>query len=62
MVHRMIGNRTGTGGSTGKDYLTGALNKHYIFAEFAELTSFLIERRNLPQLSDKLKARLGFGQ
>ncbi len=62
MVHRMIGSRTGTGGSTGKDYLTGALNKHYIFAEFAELTSFLIERRNLPQLSDKLKTRLGFEQ
>lgn len=60
MVHRMIGTRTGTGGSTGKDYLTGALAKHYIFSEFAELTTFLIERRNLPQLSSELKARLGF--
>ncbi len=60
MVHRMIGTRTGTGGSTGKDYLKGALDKHYIFTEFAELTSFLIERRNLPQLSPALKQRLGF--
>ncbi len=60
MVHRMIGTRTGTGGSTGKDYLQGALNKHYVFIEFAELTSFLIERNKLPQLSHELKSRLGF--
>lgn len=60
MVHRMIGTRTGTGGSTGKDYLKGALDKHYIFTEFAELTSFLIERRNLPALGATLKQRLGF--
>lgn len=61
MVHRMIGSRTGTGGSTGKDYLQGALMKHYIFAEFAELTSFLVERNKLPELNSELKKRLGFG-
>ncbi len=60
MVHRMIGSRTGTGGSTGKDYLQGALNSHYIFKEFAELTSFMIERNKLPELSKTLKQRLGF--
>lgn len=60
MVHRMIGTRTGTGGSTGKDYLRGALNSHYIFAEFAGLTSFLIERNKLPKLSQALRTRLGF--
>jgi tryptophan 2,3-dioxygenase len=60
MVHRMIGTRTGTGGSTGKDYLKGALDKHYIFGEFAELNSFMIERNKLPQLSQKLRQRLGF--
>ncbi|HWB62156.1 MAG TPA: tryptophan 2,3-dioxygenase family protein [Chitinophagales bacterium] len=60
MVHRMIGTRTGTGGSTGKDYLKGALDKHYIFGEFAELTTFMIERNKLPALPAALKARLGF--
>lgn len=60
MVHRMIGTRMGTGGSTGKDYLQGALNSHYIFKEFAELTSFMIERHKLPRLSVALKQRLGF--
>lgn len=60
MVHRMIGTRTGTGGSTGKDYLHGALNKHYIFKEFAELTSYMVERNKLPKLSTALQQRLGF--
>ena len=62
MVHRIIGMRTGTGGSTGKDYLSGALAKHHIFSEFAALTSFLIERNKLPQLSPALREKLGFGE
>jgi len=60
MVHRMIGTRIGTGGSSGRDYLKGALDRHYIFAEIARLTSFLIERRKLPELSSEMEARLGF--
>ena len=44
MVHRMIGTRIGTGGSSGKDYLKAAADKHYIFREIAQLNSFLIER------------------
>jgi len=62
MVHRMIGTRIGTGGSTGRDYLKGALDKHYIFADIARLTSFLIERRKLPALSVEMERRLGFVQ
>ena len=61
MVHRIIGMRTGTGGSTGKDYLSGALAKHHIFSEFAALTSFLIERNKLPKLSEELRSKLGYG-
>ena len=60
MVHRMIGMRVGTGGSSGKDYLKSALDHHYIFSELAELTSFLIERRNLPVLPSTLEQRLAF--
>ena len=60
MVHRMIGTRIGTGGSTGRDYLKGALDKHYIFSEIAGLNSFLIERRKLPQLAHDLEEKLGF--
>lgn len=60
MVHRMIGTRVGTGGSTGRDYLKSAADKHYIFKEFAQLTSFLMERSRLPLLSREVEARLGF--
>lgn len=60
MVHRTIGTRIGTGGSTGREYLKSALDKHYIFKEIAQLTSFLIERKKLPQLSNEMEQRLGF--
>lgn len=60
MVHRMIGKRVGTGGSTGKDYLKGAMNKHYVFKEIADLTTFLIDRRRLPELDEKLVTDLGY--
>ena len=60
MVQRMIGTRIGTGGSSGKDYLKAAADKHYIFKEIVHLNSFLIERRKLPHLSYDLQRRLGF--
>jgi tryptophan 2,3-dioxygenase len=60
MVHRMIGSRIGTGGSQGKDYLQGTVEKHYIFSEIAGLSSFLIERKKLPSLSGEMEKRLGF--
>jgi tryptophan 2,3-dioxygenase len=60
MVQRMIGSRVGTGGSTGKDYLAGAVQKHSIFGEFSRLTSFLLNRRNIPSLSRDMEKLLGF--
>ncbi|HUQ65033.1 MAG TPA: tryptophan 2,3-dioxygenase family protein [Flavitalea sp.] len=60
MVHRMIGTRIGTGGSSGKDYLKSAADKHYIFSDLSKLTSFLIERRKLPQLTPEMERNLGF--
>lgn len=60
MVRRMIGLRTGTGGSTGGGYLKGAMDSHYIFQEIADLSSFLFERRELPELPAELKRSMGF--
>ena len=60
MVQRIIGARMGTGGSTGRDYLKGALDKHYIYKDFAELTSYLIERRLLPELPTSAGAYMQF--
>jgi tryptophan 2,3-dioxygenase len=61
MVNRMIGTRIGTGGSSGKEYLKAAADKHYIFADLSRLTSFLIERSKLPALDPETERKLGFG-
>lgn len=65
MVSRMIGLRVGTGGinKQGKNhegYLEGALRKHKIFSEVSELSTYLIERRNVPLIPLSLKHVLGF--
>ena len=60
MVRRMIGTRIGTGGSSGEQYLQGAVNKNYIYKEMAGIITFLIERRKLPQLPQRLHQALRF--
>ncbi len=60
MVQRMIGTRIGTGGSTGAGYLKGAMDKHYIFRELAQLNSFLVDRRKLPVLPAEVAEKLGY--
>ena len=60
MVRRMIGMRTGTGGSTGAGYLEGALTKHNIFRDIEGLSTFLIERKKLPKLPAELIRKLSY--
>ncbi|MCB0497562.1 MAG: hypothetical protein KDC79_15570 [Cyclobacteriaceae bacterium] len=60
MVTRMIGLRTGTGGSTGADYLSKSRDHHGVFNELAGLNTFLVQRNMLPAIPDLLKERLGF--
>lgn len=60
MVRRMIGLRMGTGNTSGRGYLQGALNKHYIFKDLSGISTFLIERRNLPKLPTEVIGRLSY--
>ncbi|MGI8437170.1 MAG: tryptophan 2,3-dioxygenase [Chthoniobacterales bacterium] len=60
MVRRMIGSRVGTGGSSGEQYLQGAVNRNYIFRELAGIITFLIERCHLPVLPSRLHQALRF--
>ena len=60
MVRRMIGFRMGTGNTSGRGYLEGALNEHYIFRDIASLSTFLIERKKLPHLPDELIRKLSY--
>jgi tryptophan 2,3-dioxygenase len=62
MVQRTIGKRTGTGGSTGAEYLQKAADSHTIFKELAELTSYLLPRTMLPKLPQGLIRQLGYEQ
>ncbi len=60
MVRRMIGLRMGTGNTSGRGYLEGALNKHYIFKDLSGLSTFLIERKKLPKLPEELIKKLSY--
>ncbi len=60
MVKRMIGNKVGTGGSSGHSYLVQTAEKHKIFNDLHNISSLLIPRSELPQLPNGLLDRLGF--
>jgi tryptophan 2,3-dioxygenase len=60
MVHRMIGAKIGTGGSSGHDYLLKTAEKHKVFRDLFDMTTFMIPRSSLPVLPEKLKEELGY--
>jgi len=60
MVHRMIGTKIGTGGSTGYNYLKATVDKYKVFADLFNLSTFLIPRSRLPELPADLRKSLGF--
>lgn len=60
MAHRMLGKKIGTGGSSGHDYLKAATEKHKIFGDFFNLTTFFIPRRQLPSLPEGLLKKMNF--
>jgi len=60
MVMRMIGNKMGTGGSSGHEYLAKTAEKHKIFKDLTSISSLLIPRSELPDLPDALGKDLGF--
>ena len=60
MVRRMIGAKIGTGGSSGHAYLQKTADRHKVFAELADLSTFFIPRSALPELPEKIKKNLGY--
>ncbi len=60
MVHRMIGIKMGTGGSSGHQYLKAAGDKHKIFQDLNNLATFFIPKSSLPELPESIKSKLGF--
>ncbi len=62
MVHRMVGRKIGTGGSSGHDYLKATIDRQRIFADLFNLSTFLIPRSSLPDLPVAVKIELGFSK
>ena len=60
MVHRMIGGKTGTGGSSGHKYLKAASDKHKVFQDLNNLASFFIPKSCLPSLPEEILNQLRF--
>lgn len=60
MVHRMIGAKVGTGGSSGHKYLMSTVEKHRIFPDLFDIATYLIPHSELPELPEGLKKQLGF--
>ena len=60
LAQRMIGVKIGSGGSSGFSYLKKTLEKHGIFDDYANLSTYLIPKSDLPDLPDKLKNELGY--
>ncbi len=50
MVERMIGRRTGTGGSAGVDYLDATALRYRVFREFWAVRTILVREADLPPL------------
>src|SRR5262249_11588738 len=60
MVHRMIGTKIGTGGSSGHRYLLATVERNKVFTDLYDLSTFLISRSALPALPPDMERRPGF--
>lgn len=60
MAKRMLGSKVGTGGSSGSQYLKDAADKHKVFNDLFQLTTFFVPRSKLPALPADVERQLGF--
>jgi tryptophan 2,3-dioxygenase len=60
VVHRMLGRKIGTGGSSGHHYLVSTAENHKVFTDLMEISTFLLPHIALPALPPRLVRDLGF--
>jgi tryptophan 2,3-dioxygenase len=60
LAHRMIGGKTGTGGTSGHAYLDAAARRHRVFQDLFDLPTFFIPRSQLPGLPPEVAEQTDF--
>jgi tryptophan 2,3-dioxygenase len=60
MVHRMIGGKIGTGGTSGHRYLQAAADRHKVFGDLFELSTYYIKGSELPELPTHVREQMQF--
>jgi len=60
MVHRMIGSKVGTGGSSGYWYLRATVEKGRVFTDIGNMSTYLIPRNKVPSLPPSVKSKLAY--
>ena len=60
MVEKTLGQKIGTGGSSGQEYLKNTVEKHKLFTDIANISTLMISRSYLPELPKNVKNQLGF--
>lgn len=62
MVKKTMGERTGTGKTSGADYLKNIVEYNTFFPEIKFITTFLIERMGIPELPEQFKKYSNFSK
>lgn len=60
MAWRMIGNKVGTGGTAGTEYLREAAERYKVFTDLFNLSTFFLPRSELPRLPDEVVRKMSF--
>ena len=60
MVHRLIGTKIGTGGSSGHDYLKRTTESNRVFVDLFNLATFLLPKSKTPKLPISVMKTLDF--
>ena len=60
MVEKMLGQKIGTGGSSGQGYLKQTVDQHRLFEDIANIATLMISRQYLPDLPKNIKQELGY--
>ena len=60
MAWRMIGNKVGTGGTSGTEYLREAADRYKVFTDLFNLSTFFLPRSALPELPPEVARKMSF--